>query len=163
MIRQLSKKMAVEPSVIWHFIIKDLQEIYSDELNGPDIKLVSLKSEVAALRKSNEVLAESLDKYIKKAEVLNERIRTLKASIKKKRESIVEANQQVAELQNAKTKLDAELRATEKKAKIFQYGISMHRHNLETDRNPANKRILLLLGLFTIVAIIITLYIIYNK
>jgi DNA repair exonuclease SbcCD ATPase subunit len=155
LVSKIARGLQVEPSVVVHFIIADLDRIYRARLLEPEVALQRLNAEIHRLKEHEATLQVDLRRKEKLIDATSSRIASASATIESKSAALAKSLQEIARLKERLAELDASLRAATKTESKLKYDVMMKAYSRREHTETSARVNRLILSIFLLVAVAI--------
>jgi len=162
LITKICIELNIDESVAIHFISRDLERIYNN-VHIDDIKLNQLENEIKKQLQEETDLKQEIEKKEALIKNLAIKITVLSASCDEKAELLENRRQELFNLTKKVNELNSSLNEIEKQKKKSAYELIIKNHAIKTKSNSSFKKINIILSFFTVIAIIIAIFLILHK
>jgi chromosome segregation ATPase len=162
-IENIAKNLGIETSVVYHFLIRDLEKTIHDKIEVHQLRLSAVQSDFVDLQKKEEHLNQEIRRLEIQIQDTNNEIVKLESSLTEKANILATKTQAITELRNRLNSLIANIQDNEKEIKLLDYKVMMKNHSFKSKTDLGFKKIHILLIVFTIAAMIIALILILKR
>jgi len=159
LIGAISKETDVEKSIIYHFIVSDLESIYRNKIAIHKLKLDSINKDFADLESLEKKLEKDISLITNKIVTLENEISTKTNSLQNQSEIIKEKQNKLIDVNQKLSLLKKESNSIDKDLKKGEYDIMMSKHK-KSKSSSKNKFNTLIVTVCTIIGIIVALILI---
>jgi len=163
LIDKISTETGVEKSVIVHFLLVDLNRIYTDKIFIHAAKLKSTEHDFFDLSQKEKQLLQKIEKRDKEISESQKIINELNSRIETTQLKYTEIQEALKELRNKYNDLNLNLSTLEKEKKQVEFNVMMKSHSIKEKYDVHFKTIGWILTGFTILGIIIAIILILKK
>lgn len=163
LIGKLSKETGVDKSIVYYFLINDIERIYTEKIQIHLTKLNSLETEFNELNQADQLLIQRIKKKENEISIIRQKTTELNQKIQLNENQLSSLQVELANLHTKLSEITKNLVSANNEKKQIEYNLMMKNHSLNEKTNFSFKKLGWGLSIFTIIAIIIALILILKK
>jgi len=163
LVDKLSKETGVEKSIVYYFLINDLERIFKEKIQIHLAKLNCLETEFNELNHADQLLIQKITRKENEISIIQQKTTELKQKIQQNENQLSSLQVELADLTKKFNEINKILTSANNEKKQIEYDVMMKNHSLNEKTNFSFKKLGLALSIFTIIAIIIALILILKK